>query len=65
MWERRDAYRVLVGRREGKNHLKGVDRRIILKWIFRKLGGVLWTNLGEGRDSWLAVVNAVMNLQVP
>jgi hypothetical protein len=47
MWERRDAYRVLVGRREGKRPLEdqGVDGRIILKLILRKLGGVVWTGL--------------------
>jgi hypothetical protein len=39
--ERRGAYRALVGKPEGRNHLKdpGVDGRIILKWIFEGLGG--------------------------
>jgi hypothetical protein len=38
MGERRGAYRVLVGKLEGKNHLEdpGADGRIILRWIFRK-----------------------------
>jgi hypothetical protein len=38
MGERRGAYRVLVGKRDGKRPLRdpGVDGRIILRWIFSK-----------------------------
>jgi hypothetical protein len=38
MEERRGAYRVVVGKPEGKNHLDdpGVDGRIILKSVFKK-----------------------------
>jgi hypothetical protein len=38
--ERRGAYRGLVGKREGRNHLKDpqVDGRVILKGIFERLG---------------------------
>jgi hypothetical protein len=49
MGERRGAYRALVGKLEGRNHLEdpGVDGRIILKWIFERLGvgaqtGLIW-----------------------
>jgi hypothetical protein len=39
--EGRNAYRVLVGKPEGRNHLEDpdVDGRIILKWIFEKWDG--------------------------
>jgi hypothetical protein len=68
MGDSRDAYRVLLGGPEGKNHLEdlGVDGRIILKLIFRKCDGSMdWINLSQDRDRWRALMNAVMNLWVP
>jgi hypothetical protein len=59
----------LVEKSEGKDHFRdpGVDGRIILSWIFRKMGcgGMDWIELSQDRDRWLALVNAVMNLRVP
>jgi hypothetical protein len=38
----------------------GIDMRIILRcW------GVDWVKLAHDRDRWWALVNAIMNLQVP
>jgi hypothetical protein len=43
-----------------------VDGRIILRWIFIKWDGDMqWIDLAQHRDRRRALVNAVMNLQVP
>jgi hypothetical protein len=68
MVEGRNVYRVLVGKPEGKYHLKdqGVDGRMGSKWTLERLiwGGVEWIHLAQVKDHWRAVVNAVMNLRV-
>ena len=55
MGEDRGVHRVLVGKPEGKSHWgdQDVDGRIILRWIFRKLEGVVgtgwsWLRIGTG-----------------
>ena len=52
LFNSRGAYRVLVGKPERRNHLKGpdVDGRIILKWIFERLDGGAWTG-----STWLRI----------
>jgi hypothetical protein len=55
MGEDRGVYRVLVGKPEGKRPLgrPSLYERIILRWIFRKLEGVVgteWSWLRTGAD---------------
>jgi hypothetical protein len=57
----------VFGRSEGKDHFKnlGLIGRAILKLIFKKKDGVMnWIDLSHDRDSWEALVNVVMNIQV-
>jgi hypothetical protein len=70
MGEGRDAYRVLVGRPEGRRPLERPRRRWEdnIKMDLQELGlggGMDWIDMAQDRDRWRAVVNAVMNLQVP
>jgi hypothetical protein len=45
--EKRNAYRLLVGKPEGSNHWEDqdVDGRIILELILERWVGVMWTGL--------------------
>jgi len=51
-----------------RDHLEypGVDGSTILRWIFRKYDGDMdWIHLAQDRDSWRALVKAIINLRVP
>jgi hypothetical protein len=69
MGEKRNAYRLLVGKPEGKRPLVRPRRRWVdnigmglgeVGW-----GDVDWIGLAQDRDKWRALVNSVMNLRVP
>ena len=68
MEKRRRAYRVVVGKPEGRRPL-GRSRR---RWkdnitiALREVGWAMdWTDLAQDRDRWQVLVNAVLNLRVP
>jgi hypothetical protein len=67
MGERRGAYRALVGKPEGRRPLGKPRRRWEDNIKMREVGwgGMDWINLAQDRDTWQALVNAVMNLRVP
>jgi hypothetical protein len=69
MGEKRDAYRILVGKSEGKRPLGRPRRRWEdnIKMVLREIGwgGMDWIDLAQDRDQWRALVNTVMNLRVP
>jgi hypothetical protein len=69
MGEKRNAYRTLVGKPEGKRQ-QGRPR---CRWVdnskmdLRETGwdGMDRIDLAQNRDQWRALVNTVMNLWVP
>jgi len=70
MGVRRDVYRVLVGKPEGKRPL-GRPRRRWEDNIMMDLeevgcgGGTEWIKLAQDMDKWRALVNSVMSLRAP
>jgi hypothetical protein len=69
MEEKRNAYRILVGKPEGKRPLGRRRRRCEdnIRMGLREIGwgGMDWIDLAQDRDQWRALVNTVMNLRVP
>jgi hypothetical protein len=69
MGETRNAYKILVGKPEGKRPL-GRPRRRGVDNIKMDLGEIEWDDrnwieLAQDRDQWRALVNTVINLRVP
>jgi len=66
--ERRGAYRVLLGKPEGKRPFGRPRNRWEdnIRWIFRNLDwGMDWIDLAQDKDRWRALANETMSLRVP
>jgi hypothetical protein len=67
--EKRGAYRILVGRPEGRRPLGRPRHRWEdnIKMDLQEAGwvGMNWIELAEDRDRWRTLVNAIMNPWVP
>jgi hypothetical protein len=67
--EKRNAYRILVGKPDGKRSLGRPRRRWAdnIKMYLREIGldGMDWSDWAQDRDQWRALVNMVMNLRGP
>jgi hypothetical protein len=69
MGEKRNVYRILAGKPEGKSLLgrprcRWVDNIIMDR---REIGwnGMDWIDVAQDRDQWRALVYTVMNIRVP
>jgi hypothetical protein len=69
MGEKRNVYRILVGKPEGKRPLGRPRRRWEdnIRMDLREIGwsGMDWIDVARDRDQWRALVNTVMNIRVP
>jgi hypothetical protein len=67
--EKRNAYRLLVEKPEGKRPLRRPRHRWVdnIRMDLGEVGwgGVDWICLAEVRDLWRALVNVVTNFRVP
>jgi hypothetical protein len=69
--EKRNAYRLLVGKPQGKRPLgrprcRWVDNVRMYEYLGDVgWGDVDWIGLAKDRNRWRAVVNSVLNLRVP
>jgi hypothetical protein len=68
MGQKRNAYRILVGKPEGNRPLRRSRRRWVdnIKMDLRdtEWGGMDWIDLAQDTDQWRALVNTVTNLRV-
>jgi hypothetical protein len=69
MGQKRNIYRFLVGKLEGKMLIRRARHRLIdnIKMDLLEIGlsVVDWIGLAQDRYRWRALLNAVMNFRVP
>jgi hypothetical protein len=65
MGKRKGVYRVLVGKTEGKRPRHKWEDNIKMDLQEVGSGGRDWIELAQDREGWQALVNVVLNLQVP
>jgi hypothetical protein len=68
MGKKRNAYRLLVGKPEGRRPLGRPRHRWFdnIRMDLVEVGwGDDWISLAQDRDGWRALVNSVLNLRVP
>jgi hypothetical protein len=69
MGEMRNAYKHLVGKREGKRPLgrRRCGWEDNIRMDLREIGreNVAWMHLAQDMDKWQVIMNTVMNLRVP
>jgi hypothetical protein len=67
--EKRNSYRILVGNMEERRPLGRPSCRWVdnIKMDLKEIGwdGIDWIDLAQDRGQWSALVNTVINLQVP
>jgi hypothetical protein len=69
MRKKRNTYKLLVGKSEGKRPLGRPRRRWVdnIRMDLEEVGwgDADWIGLAKDRNRWRALVNSVLNLQVP
>jgi hypothetical protein len=67
--EEMNAYRILIGKPEGKRPLRRPSHRWVnnIRMDLREIGWgrMDWIGVAQVRDQWWALVNTVMNFRVP
>jgi hypothetical protein len=69
MGEKRNVYRIFVGKPEGKRPLGRPRRRWVdnIEMYLRVIEweGENWIEMAQARDQWRVLVNTILNLRVP